>query len=170
MKIKKNLVLLGMMGVGKTGIGKYVARRLKVNFFDIDKLIEKKNEMKITEILKIRGEIYFRNEEEFVMIKYLNKKGSIISLGGGGFINNKIRKKVLSECISVWLNVDLETIYTRLKNSKKRPLIYKNNQKNISKIFMERKKIYSLADHEINCDNLNINQISNKIIKLYEAI
>ena len=170
MKIKKNLVLLGMMGVGKTGIGKYVARRLKVNFFDIDKLIEKKNKMKITEIFKIKGEIYFRKEEELITIKYLNKKESIISLGGGGFINDKIRKKVLSECISVWLNVNLETIYTRLKNSKKRPLIYKNNQSNIGKIFMERKKIYSLADHEINCDNLNLNQISNKIIKLYEAI
>ena len=168
MKIKKNLVLLGMMGVGKTGIGKYVARRLKINFFDIDKLIEKKNEMKITEIFKTKGEIYFRTEEEFVTIKYLNKKGSIISLGGGGFINDKIRKKVLSECISVWLNVNLETIYTRLKNSKKRPLIYKNSRDTIESIFMERKKIYSLADHEINCDNLNLNQISNKIIKLYE--
>ena len=170
MKIKKNLVLLGMMGVGKTRIGKHVARRLKINFFDIDKLIEKKNKMKITEIFRKKGEIYFRKEEEFVTIKYLNKKGSIISLGGGGFINNQIRKKILSECISVWLNVNLETIYNRLKNSKKRPLIYKNNQKNIDKIFSERKEIYSLADHEINCDNLNINKISNKIIKLYEEI
>ena len=170
MKIKKNLVLLGMMGVGKTRIGKYVARRLKIDFFDIDKLIEEKNEMKITEIFKTRGEIYFRKEEEFVTIKYLNKKGSIISLGGGGFINDKIRKKVLSECISVWLNVSLETIYTRLKNSKKRPLIYNNSQNNIDKIFMERKKIYSLADHEINCDNLNLNQTTNKIFKLYEEI
>ena len=170
MKIKKNLVLLGMMGVGKTGIGKYVARKLKINFFDIDKLIEKKNEMKITKIFKTKGETYFRKEEEFITIKYLNKKESIISLGGGGFINDKIRKTVLSECISVWLNVNLETIYTRLKNSKKRPLIYKNNQNNISKIFMERKKIYSLANHEINCDHLNLNQISNKIIKFYEEI
>ena len=159
-----------MMGVGKTGIGKYVARRLKVNFFDIDKLIEKKNNMKITEIFKIKGEIYFRKEEELVTIKYLNKKESIISLGGGGFINDKIRKKVLSECISVWLNVNLETIYKRLEKSNKRPLVYKDNQNNIEKIFIERKKIYSLAAHEINCDNLNINQISNKIIKLYEAI
>ena len=171
MKIKKNLVLLGMMGVGKTGIGKYVARRLKINFFDIDKLIEKKNEMKITEIFKTKGEIYFRMEEEFVTIKYLNKKkGSIISLGGGGFINDKIRKKVLSECVSVWLNVNLETIYARLKYSNKRPLIYKNIQNNIGKIFMVRKKIYSLADHEINCDKLNLNQIGKKIIKLYEEI
>ena len=126
--------------------------------------------MKIAIIFKTKGEIYFRKEEEFATIKYLNRKESIISLGGGGFINDKIRKKVLSECISVWLNVNLETIYTRLKNSKKRPLIYKNNQNNISKIFMERKKIYSLANHEINCDHLNLNQISNKIIKLYEGI
>ena len=170
MKIKKNLVLLGMMGVGKTGIGKYVARRLKINFIDIDRLIEKKNGMQITEIFKAKGESYFRKEEEFVTIKYLNKKESIISLGGGGFINDKIRKKVLSECISVWLNVNLETIYKRLEKSNKRPLVYKDNQNNIEKIFIERKKIYSLAAHEINCDNLSINQISNKIIKLYEAI
>ena len=139
-------------------------------FLIFDKLIEEKNEMKITEIFKTKGEIYFRKEEEFVTIKYLNKKGSIISLGGGGFINDKIRKIVLLECISVWLNVNLETIYTRLKNSKKRPLIYNNNQNNISKIFMKRKKIYALADYEFNCDNLYINQISIKIIKLYEEI
>ena len=171
MKLKKNLVLLGMMGVGKTGIGKYVAKRLKTNFFDIDKLIEKKNEIKIAEIFKVKGEVFFRKEEEFVTIKYLNKKqGSIISLGGGGFINDKIRKKVLSDCISIWLNVNLEIIRKRLKNSKKRPLINNNKQNNIDKIFMERKKIYSLADHEINCDNLNLNQISNRIIKLYEKI
>ena len=170
MEIKKNLVLLGMMGVGKTRIGKYVAKRLKINFFDIDKLVEKKNEMKITEIFKTKGEIYFRKEEEFVTMKYLNKKGSIISLGGGAFINDKIREKVLSECISMWLNVNLKTIYKRLKNSKIRPLANNNNQNNLNKIFLERKKIYSLADHEINCDNLNINQISNKIIKLYEGI
>ena len=170
MEIKKNLVLLGMMGVGKTRIGKYVAKRLKINFFDIDKLVEKKNKMKITEIFKTKGEIYFRREEEFVTMKYLNKKESIISLGGGGFVNDKIREKVLSECISMWLNINLETIYKRLKNSKIRPLANNNNQSNLNKIFLERKKIYSLADHKINCDNLKIDQISNKIIKLYEGI
>ena len=83
---------------------------------------------------------------------------------------DKIRKKVLSECISVLLNANLETIYKRIKNSKKRPLINKNNQNNIGKIFIERKKIYSLADHEINCDNLNLTQTTNKIFKLYEEI
>ena len=170
MEIKKNLVLLGMMGVGKTRIGEYVAKRLKINFFDIDKLVEKKNVMKITEIFETKGEIYFRKEEEFVTMKYLNKKESIISLGGGGFINDKIREKVLSECISMWLNVNLKTIYKRLKNSKIRPLANSDKQNNLGKIFLERKKIYSLANHKINCDNLNVDQISNKIIKLYEGI
>ena len=168
MKIKKNLVLLGMMGVGKTGIGRYVARRLKINFFDIDKLIEKKNEMKITEIFKTKGEIYFRKEEEFVTIKYLNKKKSIISLGGGGFINDKIRKKVLSECISVWLNVNLETIYTRLKNSKKRPKAYLLKDKDLIKLINDRSKIYSKADYKINCDTLTKKEIMDKILKIYE--
>ena len=70
----------------------------------------------------------------------------------------------------MWLNVNLKTIYKRLKNSKIRPLANNDKQNNLSKIFFERKKIYSLADHKINCDNLNINQISNKIIKLYEGI
>ena len=170
MEIKKNLVLLGMMGVGKTRIGEYVAKRLKINFFDIDKLVEKKNEMKITEIFKKKGEVYFRKEEKFVTMKYLNKKRSVISLGGGAFINDKIREKVLSECISMWLNINLKTIYKRLKNSKIRPLANNGNQNNLDKIFFERKKIYSLANHEINCDNLNIDQISNRIIKLYEGI
>ena len=126
--------------------------------------------MKINLIFKNKGEIYFRKEEELITIKHLNKKRSLISLGGGGFINDKIRKKVLSECISICLSVSLKILYERLKNSKKRPLIYRNNQNNLERIFMERKNIYSLANHKINCDNLNIKQISNKIIKLYEEI
>ena len=132
--------------------------------------MKKKNEMKITEIFKTKGEIYFRKEEEFVTMKYLNKKESLISLGGGAFINDKIREKVLSECISMWLNVNLKTIYKRLKNSKIRPLANNDNLNNLGKIFFERKKIYSMADHKINCDNLNIKQISSKIIRLYEGI
>ena len=170
MKTEKNLVLLGMMGVGKTKIGKSVAKKLKINFFDIDKIIEEKNEMKITEMFKIKGEAYFRKEEEFLTIKYLSKKKALISLGGGGFINEKIRKKTLNECVSIWLNINLDILYKRLKNSKKRPLIFKNNQVNIDKIFMERKKIYSLANYKINCDNLNVDQVGNKIIRLYENI
>ena len=170
MKIKKNLVLLGMMGVGKTTIGKMVAKKLKINFFDIDKLVEKKNQMKIMEIFKIKGEVYFRREEEFTTLKYLDKKGALISLGGGAFINEKIRKKILSDCTSVWLNVSLEKLQERLKNNNKRPLIQNDNRHNLIKLFTERKKYYSLANHEISCDNLNLKLITKKVIELYEKI
>jgi len=170
MNTKKNLVLLGMMGVGKTTIGKIVAKKLKINFFDIDWLVEKKNEMKIIEIFRIKGEAYFRKDEEFTTLKYLAKKGAIISLGGGAFINDKIRKKVLSDCISIWLNTGLEKLQKRLINSNKRPLIQNNNQRDLNKLFFERKKYYSLANHEINCDNLSPILVTKKIIELYEKI
>ena len=170
MAIKKNLVLLGMMGVGKSTIGKYVAKKLKINFFDIDGLIEKNNNMKIAQIFEQKGEKYFRKNEEFFSLKYLDKKKSVISLGGGAFINNKIRNKVLSNCVSIWLNLSLENLYKRLKNNKKRPMINKNDPENIKKLFEERKKIYCLANYEVNCDNLTINELSEKIIKLYENV
>ena len=91
-------------------------------------------------------------------------------MGGGAFINNKIRNKVLSNCVSIWLNLSLENLYKRLKNNKKRPMINKNDPENIKKLFEERKKIYCLANYEINCDNLTINELSEKIIKLYENV
>ena len=170
MAIKKNLVLLGKMGVGKSTTGKYVAKKLKINFFDVDRLIEKNNNMKIAQIFEQKGEKYFRKNEEFFSLKYLDKKKSVISLGGGAFINNKIRNKVLSNCVSIWLNLSLENLYKRLKNNKKRPMINKNDPENIKKLFEERKKIYCLANYEINCDNLTINELSEKIIKLYENV
>ena len=170
MAIKKNLVLLGMMGVGKSTTGKYVAKKLKINFFDVDRLIEKNNNMKIAQIFEQKGEKYFRKNEEFFSLKYLDKKKSVISLGGGAFINNKIRNKVLSNCVSVWLNLSLENLYKRLKNNKKRPMINKNDPENIKKLFEERKKIYCLANYEVNCDNLTINELSEKIINLYENV
>mgnify|MGYP001227348360 CR=1 FL=1 len=168
MKIKKNLVLLGMMGVGKSTIGRYVAKKLKIKFFDIDKIIEKENKMRIKEIFETAGETYFRKKEESVTLKYLDVKESVISLGGGAFVNEKIRAKVLSDCFSVWINLNFETLYKRLKKNKKRPLINNKDSNNIRKILLERKKIYSEADQKINCDNLSLDQTVNRIIEIYE--
>ena len=170
MKTKKNLILLGMMGVGKSTVGKYIAKKLKIKFFDMDKVVEKKNGMKIKDIFETQGEIYFRKEEELITLKYLDEKGSVISLGGGAFINDKIRQKVLSDCFSVWLNLNLKDLYKRLKKNKKRPLIKNDNLDNIGRMLLERKKIYSKANKKVNCDNLSLNQIVVKIIKLYEQI
>ena len=100
--MKKNLVLLGMMGTGKSTIGKILAKKLGFKHIDTDKLIEKKNKMKINKMFEMKGENFFRNEEEKIVIESLvkNSTSTIISLGGGAFLNETIRSHVISDSIS----------------------------------------------------------------------
>jgi len=166
----KNLVLLGMMGVGKTSLAKALASKYKLQFVDTDALIEKKNSMTIEKIFKNMGENFFREEEEKIVINALDEKNSVIALGGGAFINEKIRKKVLASSVSFWLDIKIETLEKRLENSKKRPLLNKNEdiiKKKIEKIYKDRKSIYSLANYKINCDKLSLEEISKEVMNLY---
>lgn len=167
--MKKNLVLLGMMAVGKTTLGKIVAKKQELKFIDIDASIEKKNSMTIKEIFKKKGEKFFRMEEENEILKSLEKNNCVIALGGGAFMNKTVRENILKNAISIWLNVDIKTLNQRIKWNQKRPLLKeKNNQKKITKLYAERKDIYKLANHQIECDNLSKKNIAEKIIALYE--
>ena len=168
MKSKKNIVLVGMMGSGKSSIGKILSKHIDLDFIDIDNKIEKIENMTISEIFKSKGENYFRAIEEEVTIKNLKLENKIISLGGGSFMNNKIRNQTLNNCISIWLKWGHETLINRIKNSKKRPLAMKLNLSEIKALIIERSKIYNTSDFKINCDNLDKNQIVKKIIKYYE--
>ena len=157
------------MGVGKTTIGKIVAKKQDLKFVDTDKNIEKKCSMKISEIFKKKGEKFFRIEEEKEVLKSLAKNNCVIALGGGAFINESIRNSVLKNAISMWLDCDLITLNKRIKWNKNRPLLSKkNNQKKIKKLYDERKNIYKLADYKIICNDLNKEDIANKIIAFYE--
>ena len=167
--MKKNLVLLGMMAVGKTTLGKIVAKKQELKFIDIDASIEKKNSMTIKEIFKKKGEKFFRMEEENEILKSLEKNNCVIALGGGAFMNKTVRENILKNAISIWLNVDIKTLNKRVKWNQKRPLLKKeNNQKKITELYAERKDIYKLANHKIACDNLTKEDIAEKIIALYE--
>ena len=167
--MKKNLVLLGMMGVGKSTIGKIVAKRQDMEFIDIDEIIEKKFSMKISEIFKQKGEKIFRVEEEKESLKSLKKNNCVIALGGGAFINKNIRENVLKYGVSMWLDTDLKTINERTKWNTKRPLLNnEDNQETIMKLYSKRKNIYQLADHKIDCGNLVKEDIAKKIIIFYE--
>ena len=104
MNSSKNIVFLGMMGSGKSSIGDLISKKLNIPFIDIDYLIEERTGISISKIFENKGEDYFRNLEEKITLKYLKNKKSVISLGGGGFINNNIRKVVLSEHFSFWLD------------------------------------------------------------------
>ena len=167
--MEKSLVLTGMMGVGKTTIGKLLAKRLKVKFIDVDKIIERNEKKSIKRIFEDNGEKYFRKLEEKITLKIIKKKKSVIALGGGAFMYNDIREKVLNSCTSVWLKVSLNKLIKRYKTNNRRPLLNKKRLDiDVRKIYQLRKKIYSLANFKISCDNMNKTQIVEKILVLYE--
>ena len=168
MNLNKNLVFLGMMGSGKSSIGTLVSKKLNLPFIDIDNLIVESAGMSVSEIFKKKGEDYFRNLEEKITLKCLKKIKNVVSLGGGGFINHKIRKEILSNHFSFWLNWDESILIKRIRDSKKRPLAFNSTDQEIRAIIKSRSKIYSNAQFKINCNKLTKTEIVKKIIKIYE--
>ena len=168
--MKKNLVLLGMMGVGKSTLGKMVAKKLNLKFLDTDLNIEKKWSMKISEIFENKGEDFFRIEEEKEVLECLKKNKIVLALGGGAFMNKNIRNLILKNSLSFWLDLNLKTVSKRVKWNKKRPLLkHQNTEEIIKKLYSERKNIYKLAKYKINCDKISKEKIVEKIIFFYES-
>jgi len=168
MNLNKNIVLIGMMGSGKSTIGYLLSKSSNLKYVDIDKLIEKETGLKIYSIFEKKGEEYFRNIEEKITLKLLKSKKNIISLGGGGFINKNIRKEVLKNNISFWLSWRSSTIIQRILKSKKRPLAINSSENDLKRLIGDRSKIYSEANFKINCENLTKNMISKQILEIYE--
>jgi shikimate kinase len=168
MNSNKNLVFLGMMGSGKSSIGNLVSKKLDLPFIDVDSLIVENTGMDISEIFEKKGENYFRNLEEKITLKCLKKIKNVVSLGGGGFMNTKIRKEILTNHFSFWLNWDDSILIKRIKGSEKRPLVFKSTDQEIRSIIKDRSRIYSNAQFKINCNKLTKTEIVKKIIKIYE--
>jgi shikimate kinase/shikimate kinase/3-dehydroquinate synthase len=169
MKSKENLVFLGMMGSGKSSIGLMVSKKLNIDFVDIDQEIEKKIGMTISKIFENQGEKYFREVEEMITLKLLKKNKTVISLGGGAFLNNKIKKEVLDNHISFWLKWDIKTLVNRIQNSQKRPIAFKSSKNELIDLIKKRSIVYSKAMYKIDCENLTKNEIARNITKIYEA-
>ena len=168
MKSKENLVFLGMMGSGKSSIGSLVAKQLKLNFIDIDKEIEKKFDTTIKKMFENKGEVFFRKIEEQITLKKLKSSTAVIALGGGAFINNNIRKEILKNHLSFWLNWDNKILLNRIKNSRKRPLAINATDNEIIELIKTRSNFYSKALYEIKCDNLTKIEIADKVLEIYE--
>ena len=165
----KNLTLTGMMGVGKSTIGKNLAKKLNYNFIDVDKIIEAKEGRSINSIFKNESESYFRKIENDITLAELKKRNSVISLGGGAFLNKSIRRSAKNFSISFWLDVPIYELTKRLKKSRQRPLLFKKNiDETVKKIYFDRKKIYNEADYRIKCNSLKLEEIVNKILGIYE--
>jgi len=169
MNSKKNLVLLGMMGSGKSTVGYLLSKRIKLDFIDIDNVIEDKAGMSIFKIFEVMGEDHFRNLEEKISNSILKTRNRVVSLGGGAFINKNIRKEILSNHFSFWLNCNEEVLLKRIRVNKNRPLAHKSTDEEIKEIIKKRNKIYAKAQFKINCNECTKTEIVDKIIKIYET-
>ena len=168
MKLNKNLVLIGMMGSGKSLIGKILSKKLNLDFIDTDQEIVKIEKKTITEIFKNKGEKYFRNIEEAISLEALKLNNKVIALGGGGYMSLSIRKYTIKKCITFWLNWKNETLINRIKHGKKRPLATTLSDLELNKLIIKRSRMYILSDYKINCDKLDKKKIVEKIINFYE--
>ena len=165
---KKNICIMGLMGSGKSIIGKDLSKNLNLKFYDTDKEIELMTNKKISAIFKEEGESYFRDIEEKVCIEILTINNCVISLGGGSIISKKIRKIIKQNSYSIYLQVKLNNLQKRLRFSKKRPLLSNNLNKSeiLENLLRERQKYYEKADLIVNNDGDKfqvLNQIKSKL-------
>ena len=165
---KKNICIMGLMGSGKSIIGRDLSKYLNFKFYDTDKEIELMTNKSISSIFEEEGEPYFRYIEEKVCIKLLTNENCVISLGGGSIISKKIRKIIKRNSYSIYLQVKLKNLQNRLKFSRKRPLLMNNlNRVEIlENLLRDRQKYYEKADLIINNDGdkfQTFNQIKSKL-------
>ena len=163
MKFNKNLILIGYMAAGKSSIGGLLAKKLNLKFFDTDFILEKKTKMKVFEIFNKKGEPYFRNLEKKVVLNLLNKKNSVISLGGGAF-NEKVMKVAQKNSVTIWLNWSAKTLIDRIKKNNKRPVASNLSNNQLKDLLINRSKIYSKANYKIECENMEKTEIIDKIV------
>ena len=165
--LNKTVALVGMMGSGKSAIGKAISSILNVPFSDADTEIEQAAKLSIPEIFERHGEQFFRDKEDQVIKRLLQEKPCILATGGGAFMNKKIRTSIKEYGVSVWLNADLEILWNRVKHKKSRPLLRTDNpKKTLTKIYIDRLETYSLADVIINSHSKSsLEEMANLVIK-----
>ena len=157
-----------MMGSGKSTIGALLSKKMNMKFIDVDNKIETIEKQKISQIFKLKGEKYFRELEVETISSLLcsKEKELILSLGGGSFLDEKIRRNVKNNSLSFWLNWKPLTIIKRIRKTSKRPLIQGLNDKEIEKMMLDRNKYYSKSNFKIDCDNHKKNEIVDRIVSI----
>ena len=143
----KTVVMVGMMGAGKTAVGRALAQRLGVAFLDSDAEIEVAANRSVPEIFERDGEAFFRSRETQIIERLLIEKRCILSTGGGAFLSEKNRTNISAQGISVWLNADLELLWSRVRSKDTRPLLRTDDPRaTLKNLYDQRVPIYSLAD------------------------
>ncbi len=169
----KHVVLVGMMGVGKSTVGRYLAARLERPFIDTDSLIEKQEGAAIAQIFASKGESYFRQLEIETIQKILNEPSAVISIGGGAFISPVVRFLLKDPAVTFYLQAKAETLIQRVGNGATRPMLTHGVQESVPdrfrRLLAERASTYELANHTIESDTLSPEQVGDAILKYRTA-
>lgn len=162
----KTVVLIGLMGAGKTSVGRFLSRKLDLPFSDADLEIEKAAGMTVSEIFEKHGETYFRTGERRVIRRLMDSGAQILATGGGAFMCDETRDLIKDRGISVWLKADLDVLMRRVMRRDTRPLLRTEDPEGVMRDLMEtRYPIYGEADHMIQSRDVPHDVIVNEIIE-----
>lgn len=152
---KRNLIFVGLMGAGKSVIGRLVAQSLSIPFVDTDAEIEKVSRMTIPELFAAYGEAEFRSLETRVIERLLRSGPRVVSTGGGAFIDENTRREIKHGGISVWLKADLDILWERVSKRDNRPLLKTENpRQTLENLMIQRYPIYAEADLTVQSENV----------------
>ncbi len=168
-KIDRAIVLVGMMGVGKSSVGRRLATVLGLPFVDADEAIEEAAQMSIPEMFATYGEEYFRDGERRVIARLLDgqdHRPQVIATGGGAFVNDQTRALILDKAIAVWLDSEVDTLVDRVSRKGNRPLIQQGNPREIlDRLRREREPYYSQAPIKVMSANGPHARTISKVLK-----
>ncbi|MEX0340349.1 MAG: shikimate kinase [Arenibacterium sp.] len=165
-RLKKTVVMVGMMGAGKTAVGRALAARLNVAFLDSDAEIELAANMTVPEIFTRDGEAFFREKESQVISRLLREERCVLSTGGGAFLSADNRRMITEHGVSVWLNAPVDVLWARVKHKDTRPLLRTSNPRaTLEALYRDRVRYYAEADLEVPSDGVaSIEQMVDRVI------
>lgn len=166
-----NIYLIGLMGAGKTTIGKRLATALQLPFYDSDKEIEEQTGVDIATIFAYEGEQGFRIREQNMLQKLTQINGIVLATGGGAILAPANRQALQENGFVVYLQCDIDTVLQRTHKNNQRPLLHTDNPKLVlEKLLLERNGFYiSCADFKIETDNMNSNKVTQDILNAYQS-
>ena len=168
--LKRPIVLVGLMGAGKSSIGRLLATRLNLEFVDADTEIESAAHASIEEIFKAHGEAAFRSGERRVIARLLAGPVRVIATGGGAFLDNDTRRQIKTLAHSVWLKADLETLLKRVSRRAGRPLLKNKSPRAVmAALMIERDPVYAKADVTVQTSDNPPAEVADRVIKALEG-
>jgi shikimate kinase len=168
-RIDRPVVLVGLMGAGKSTVGQRLAALLDADFVDSDAAIEAAAQRSVGEIFEEFGEPYFRDGERRVIARLIEEGHGVIATGGGAFVNAETRASILDRAIAVWLDCDIDTLVARTRRRNTRPLLQSGDPRDIlARLHAERAPAYSVAPIRMGCSDLTHLQTGLKILEAIE--